>query len=119
MSVAARNVECLINARPPLSDRDLKRISAEQRTSNARAIRLSVQENASRIVIVSRALQRMVEFADGDAAAVSSGLDAIERLTILIDYAGLSDIALERAQRWLGEAGSALMRFQMPEGAPA
>lgn len=52
-----------------------------------------------------------IEYWLGDGPAVRAGLAALERLAILLDHAGLSDVAQERACNWIGEARAALERF--------
>jgi hypothetical protein len=67
----------------------------------------------------SAELVRAISYWERDAAAVQSGLIALERLSILIPVAGLSDIAEESAVRWIDEAREALERFQTLSGSGA
>jgi hypothetical protein len=55
-----------------------------------------------------------IEYWHGDGPAIRAGLAALERVAILLDHAGLSDVAHERACNWISEVREALERFETP-----
>ncbi len=62
-------------------------------------------------------LTRAVDYWNGDGEAIRRGLAAFERLAILLEHVGLSEVASERAAIWLRDSRAALQRFQTPWGA--
>ena len=115
MSAATCDIERPIDAPPPLSEADRAHIMAEQRACNVRAIRLYAQEH--RVVgRASRALLQATDYWQGDATEITRGHLALTRLSTLIEYAGLSEIAGICARRWIDDARTALARFETPLG---
>jgi len=91
----------------PLTDADRNRIVAEQQATSQAAIKQSASEGAG------RALEKEARrWTNSRPDEIRQALTATDKLVVVIDYAALSDVALDSAAELIECIRAALRRYR-------